>query len=103
MRYSRHYYDLSCMIHSEITDKALKDKDLLERVVAFKSKFYRCPWARYDLAKFGTMRLVLPLYNLTKLRNDYSLTQNMLFGKKPSFEEIMEDVENLESKINSMK
>ncbi|MDR1582484.1 MAG: nucleotidyl transferase AbiEii/AbiGii toxin family protein [Prevotellaceae bacterium] len=102
-RYSRHYYDLSCIARSKIMDNALKDKDLLERVVAFKSKFYRCPWARYDIATFGTMHLTLPLYNLPKLRNDYRLMQNMLFGNKPSFEEIMEDIKSLESKINSMK
>jgi hypothetical protein len=103
MRYSRHYYDLSRMTHSKIMYNALNDKDLLGRVAAFKSKFYRCPWARCDLATFGTMRLTLPPYNLPKLRNDYGLTQNMLFGKKPSFEEVMEDIENLETKINSMK
>jgi hypothetical protein len=53
MRYSRHYYDLSRMTHSKIMYNALNDKDLLGRVAAFKSKFYRCPWARYDLATFG--------------------------------------------------
>ena len=88
-RYSRHYYDLYRMMQTEVKDNALADNDLLTRVVDFKDKFYRCPWARYDLAKLGTMRLMPPVYNLDKLRADYEHMQNMLFGKKPSFDEIM--------------
>ena len=39
-------------------------------------------------------------YNLDKLRNDYEHMQNMLFGEKPSFEEIMDGIAKLETKIN---
>jgi hypothetical protein len=75
--------------------------DLLTRVVDFKDKFYRCPWARYDLAKRGTMRLMPPDYNLDKLRTDYEHMQNMLFGERPSFEEIMGGIEKLETEVNN--
>lgn len=100
-RYSRHYYDLYRMMQTEVKDKALADNDLLTRVVDFKDKFYRCPWARYDLAMRGTMRLMPPEYNLDKLRDDYEHMQNMLFGIKPSFDEIMEGIAKLETEINT--
>lgn len=99
-RYSRHYYDLYRMSQTEVKANALADNDLLTRVVDFKDKFYRCPWARYDLAKRGTMRLIPPDYNLNKLRDDYEHMQNMLFGVKPSFEEIMAGIAKLEKEIN---
>lgn len=99
-RYSRHYYDLYKMMRSSVKDSALADKNLLERVVKFKDKFYRCPWARYDLAKCGTMRLLPPDYNMSKLRTDYAHMQNMLFGEKPAFDEIMEAMAKLEEEIN---
>lgn len=83
-RYSRHYYDLYCMAKSPVKERAVADSDLLVRVVAFKDKFYRCPWARYDLAKRGTMRLMPPEYNLQDLKDDYVHMQNMIFGEKPS-------------------
>ena len=63
-RYSRHYYDLYCMAQSAVKENALLDVELLNKVVAFKAKFYRCPWARYDLAKCGTLRLTPPEYNM---------------------------------------
>ena len=51
-------------------------------------------------AKRGTMRLMPPDYNLDKLRDDYEHMQNMLFGEKPSFEEIMGGIAKLEADIN---
>ena len=102
LRYSRHYYDLYRMMATPIKDKALQDDDLLERVVRFKDKFYRCPWARYDLAKRGTMKLLPPEYNVGKLRSDYEHMQNMLFGEKPKLEEIMDAMARLEREINSI-
>ena len=90
------------MMQTEVKDNALADNDLLTRVVDFKDKFYRCPWARYDLAKRGTMCLMPPDYNLDKLRDDYEHMQNMLFGDKPSFEKIMQGIAELEIKINNV-
>ena len=99
-RYSRHYYDLYCMAKSPVKDRALADTDLLTRVVAFKDKFYRCPWARYDLAKPGTMRLMPPEYNIPKLIEDYEHMQNMIFGEKHDFEEVLCILKQLEQEIN---
>ena len=88
------------MMQTQVKDNALADNDLLTKVVDFKDKFYRCPWARYDLAKRGTIHLMPPDYNLSKLRDDYEHMQNMLFGQKPSFEEIMEEMDKLEAELN---
>ncbi len=101
-RYSRHYYDLYKMMQTPVKDNALSDNDLLAHVVKFKDKFYRCPWARYDLAKRGTMKLLPPDYNMSKLRSDCEHMQNMLFGNKPSFDEIMSAMAELEKEINEI-
>ena len=102
-RYSRHYYDLYCMAKSPVKECALADAALLTRVVAFKDKFYRCPWARYDLAKRGTMRLMPPEYNIQKLREDYEHMQNMIFGDKPEFDMVLQVIEKLENEINTIE
>lgn len=102
-RYSRHYYDLYRMAETPIKDKAFADKALLEKVVRFKEKFYRCPWAHYELAEFGTMRLMPPEHNLNNLHDDYRHMQNMLFGIKPAFVEILAGIKELEEQINRLK
>ncbi|MFA7126943.1 MAG: nucleotidyl transferase AbiEii/AbiGii toxin family protein [Bacilli bacterium] len=45
-RHSRHYYDLHVMPNSAIKESALNNRYLLDEVVSFKKRFYRCPWAR---------------------------------------------------------
>ena len=101
-RYSRHYYDLYCMYNSPVKDAAFADLDLLDRVVKFKEKFYRCPWAKYEDAKAGTMKLMPPEYNLKALEDDYKHMQNMIFGNKPSFDEIMITIQKMENEINEL-
>lgn len=99
-RYSRHYYDLFCMSKTPVKNRALADTDLLNRVVAFKDKFYHCSWAQYNLAKPGTMRLMPPEYNIPKLYEDYEHMQNMIFGEKIDFDVILDGISNLEDEIN---
>lgn len=101
-RYSRHYYDLYRMSQTPVKDNALTDNKLLASVVKFKDKFYRCPWAHYELAKRGTMRLLPPEYNKEKLYADYEHMQNMLFGQKPDFNEILDGIRVLEKEINAV-
>ncbi|MCL2105937.1 MAG: nucleotidyl transferase AbiEii/AbiGii toxin family protein [Oscillospiraceae bacterium] len=101
-RYSRHYYDLYCMASSWVMDSAFADLDLLARVVAFKEKFYRSPWAEYNLAKPGTMRLMPPRRSMELLRADYTHMQAMIFGDKPTFEAMMGGIAVLEAEINQL-
>ncbi len=100
-RLSRHYYDLYRMAQTDVKKRALADPALLARVVDYKTHFDRCPWARYDLARCGTLRLMPPTHRMDKLRVDYAHMQNMLFGEKPEFEEIMEGIQKLEFSINA--
>lgn len=101
-RYSRHYYDLYCMDKSPIKAMAYTDLLLLERVVAFKARFYPTNTARYDLACPGTMRLMLPKDCVHVLEEDYEHMKNMIFGEKPSFKEIMDTLRRMEAEINTL-
>lgn len=100
-RYSRHYYDLYQLGHSTVLDRALDDTKLLERVVAFKEKFYRTPWAKLEEARPGSIRLVPPAFRLAELEADYASMRPMLFGGFPSFDEIVQYMGELEETINS--
>jgi len=102
-RYSRHYYDLAMMATSDVKQVALADLDQLADVVAFKQKFYRRGWAQYDLATPGTLKLIPGTQVLGSVKRDYVEMRNMIFGKYPPFEEIMETLRELEKEINGMR
>ncbi len=101
-RYSRHYYDLHFMARSPVKDSALRDLDLLHDVVEFKKRFYPRGWARYDLAVPGSFQLIPPDRILTAMRKDYAAMEEMIFGSRPSFEEIITSLSKLENEINAL-
>ena len=101
-RYSRHYYDLWCMAKSPVKAAAFADIELLEKVVRFKEKFYRCPWARYNEAKPGTMKLIPSEKNTKVLREDYEHMKNMIYGERPDFDVILSAIKALEDEINAL-
>ncbi len=101
--YSRHYYDLYRLSRLPLGNEALANTDLLREVVQFKMRFYRCPWARYEDAKPGTLRLLPPQHHVGELRRDYRAMQGMLFGTVPGFDEIMTGLDALEKSINTSK
>jgi hypothetical protein len=99
-RYSRHYYDLAKMAQSPVKEQALVDPGLLASVVEFKQRFYPRGWARYDLAKPGTLTLVPEGHVLASVRSDYRAMENMIFGEVPDFEEILAVLQALQEEIN---
>lgn len=101
-RYSRHFYDLYCMMQSNVKDLSLLNLDLLQKVVEFKKQFYPRGWAKYDNAKIGTLKLVPPEYRLAVLQSDYYDMLGMIFDNAPSFDELMLQIAALEAEINSL-
>ena len=101
-RYSRHYYDLYIIGHSEYKETAFAQPDLLRKVAEFKMKFYPRKWAQYENAKIGTLKLVPPQYRFKALQEDYKSMENMFYSEFPSFNELMKYIAELESEINSL-
>ena len=101
-RYSRHYYDLYCMINKGILDLAIKDEDLLIKVAEFKRKFYPRGWAHYELARRGTLQLYPAEHSIKRLSDDYESMKSMIYGEKPSFEKILQVMKEAEKTINSI-
>ena len=102
-RYSRHYYDLFCMRNSVAKKEALAQPDLLEKVASFKAKFYPRNWARYDLARIGSLHLKPAVHSLPALREDYEAMREMIYGDYPTFDLLMAGIADLEKEINSCK
>ena len=99
-RYSRHYYDLAKMAQSPVKSRALADPALLASVVAFKQRFYPRGWAKYNLAKSGTLVLVPQGHVLASVSADYQAMENVIFGEVPDFEEVLAVLQVLQEEVN---
>ena len=99
-RYARYYYDMYKIANSKYKDKAIKDKELLRKVIEFKMKFYPRKWAKYEDAMDSKLRLVPDKFRFLELENDYKAMSEMIYGEYPSFEEIIKILKELETEIN---
>ncbi len=101
-RMARHYYDLFRLAQHDLGRKALADTELLAEVVEHTSLFFPRVWAKYDLAKPGSLRLTPPDHLLGQLRDDYSeMATEMMFGQVPEFDSVMEGLKEIETSVNA--
>lgn len=99
-RFSRHYSDTAALARHPTVARAIDQHDLRDRVVAWKGLFFGSSWARYDLAKLGTFRLVPPLARLAALRRDYQAMRDMYLSEPSSFDDVLATLADLERPIN---
>ena len=99
-RYSRHYADLAALATSVHASKALASDELRQRVVIWKNRFFARSWARYDLAKPGTFKLLPPVERLGELERDYKEMGEMFLDDPVKLSAIMAVLKTLEDQIN---
>ena len=75
---------------------------LRQRVVDWKTRFFARAWARYDLARPGTFRLLPTQERMSELERDYKEMREMFIGEPLSFSVIMDILMELEKRINQM-
>lgn len=100
-RFSRHYADTAALAAHPVADVALKQAELRDRVVEWKARFFGSSWARYDLARPGTFRLVPSPERIFELRRDYQAMRVMYLSEPPGFDDVVRSLKYLEDKINS--
>lgn len=99
-RVSRHYYDLHCLLGSDIGKAALADRDLGADCVRHARMFFDRP--DYDLASAvpGTFAVAPVGEMVDALKRDYANMTAMIFGAAPAFEDILESAARIEQTIN---
>jgi hypothetical protein len=100
-RLSRHYYDIAQLYRSPIGERALEQGELLSQVVKHKNLFFRSGWAHYQTAVPGSLKLIPTPERIPELKKDYRDMEAMIFGDKPSFEELLQILSEIEKQINT--
>ncbi len=100
-RYARHYADMGRLLQHEDAAAMLRDHALCARVVAWKSRVFARKWARYDLAKPGTFRLLPPPARRAALARDYAQMRAMFLSAPPGFEAVLDTLDEAERRLNS--
>lgn len=102
-RMSRHLYDVSRIMKTNIAEEAIKDDALYNTVIEHRRKFIGLKGFNYDTLKKATLRIVPEGKVRRNWEEDYKNTvANMVMGEAPSFDEIIKDLEILNQRINQM-
>ena len=101
-RYARHYHDMARLAESPVAARALADVALRERVVAHKMVYFRVGWARYDLARPASFRLIPPDSRIAALKSDHQAMIPMFFNPPPPIDEVLNTIADLETRIRSL-
>ncbi|MHC5538622.1 nucleotidyl transferase AbiEii/AbiGii toxin family protein [Singulisphaera rosea] len=99
-RFSRHYADTAALAVHPNSNVALNQAELRDQVVEWKARSFGSSWARYDLAKPGTFRLVPGIERISELRRDYQTMRIMYLYEPPKFDEVVGRLTALEERIN---
>jgi hypothetical protein len=99
-RMARHYADFAALWQHPSSAFSRSRFDLLKRVASFKARYYSSKWARYDLAKPGTLRLLPAEGRVMELEEDYRRMEVMYFQQPMSFAEIVAVLRQAEDAIN---
>jgi len=101
-RISRHYYDLHCLFNTEVGRTAVSNHELAADCVRHARMFFDRP--DYDLASAepGTFAIAPTGGMIDALKRDYGNTTAMIFGKPPTFDDLLESARALEVAINNL-
>lgn len=102
LRYSRHYADVAAMSQTQVADEGLADFGLLKSVTNHKDLFYHSGWAKYNRARPGSFHLIPREERLASIGHDYQEMSAMFFGEPPKLKTILEQLSELEKRINHL-
>ncbi len=97
-RYARHLYDVYNMGNSWVKERAFKRKELLEKDVVFKQKFYYVKGAHYETATLSSIELLPKEAVLNALKEDYQAMRNMIYGNIPSLKRFLSSLKSCRKK-----
>ncbi len=80
----------------------LSEKELLEKDVVFKQKFYYAKGAHYENATLSSIELMPKEAVLNALKEDYQAMRNMIYGNIPEFQDILAFLKKLQSEIHEL-
>jgi hypothetical protein len=80
----------------------MADKDQCQRVVDWKSRVFARGWARYDLARHGSFRLLPAPQRQDALAQDYATMRPMFMTEPPAFAELMNQLASAEAALNAL-
>lgn len=102
-RMSRHLYDIYCMLHTDIAERALDNEQLYRSIVEHRRKFIGLKGFDYDTLYPQSLSLEIPADVLPLWRKDYeNMQSSMIYGESVPLDELLEEMRQLNDRIRQL-
>ena len=102
-RMSRHLYDIYCMLHTDIAERALDNEQLYRSIVEHRRKFINLRDFDYDMLYPATLSILPPASVADLWRKDYeNMQKTMIYGNSPTFDQLIESINELQQMIKTL-
>lgn len=100
---SRHLYDLERIMDTEYGKEALADHQLYDSIVEHRRTFYALKYVDYDKHAPGTISFIPRDELISDWNKDYdNMRAHFLYGSMLSFNELLERMIDLQSRIRKI-
>ncbi len=99
-RISRHYYDVHQLFQSPLGQTAISNPALAVDCARHARMFFNSPDFDLEHAVPGSLVLIPAKGMVNALRRDYQAMSGMIFGSVPSFEAVVDSIQDLEAQLN---
>ena len=99
LRHSRHFYDVFMLANSKYREQIFSASALLGEIIAFDRKFYPKRGVDYAAMSLSTLKLLPPPHRTADLAKDYRQMQDMIFGDKPTWDDLRDFLAHLEKQL----
>lgn len=102
-RMSRHMYDIGQMLKTPIAESAIRNKQLYRQVVEHRRTFIGLRGFDYDSLYPNTLNFIPPTSIIEQWKADYeNMLIHMIYGETVSFEELVNNLFELNKCINNI-
>jgi hypothetical protein len=102
-RMSRHLYDIIQICKTDISKRALEDVGLFRSIVEHRKNFIGLKGFDYSTLTPATLNIVPPSDVIDEWKKDYErMQESMIYGESLPFDNLIEQVEDLNKRINQM-
>jgi len=102
-RMSRHLYDIQMICKTEFADRAFENPELYKNIVNHRQRFTRISGIDYSKHSPASIRFIPPENLLRVWESDYiRMKENMIYGESSSLDGLIQELSDLQSKINRL-
>lgn len=103
-RMSRHLYDLSKLMQTNIIQEMLGDTELYNHLIQHRQWYSKISWVDYETLKHPTIAFLPTSHVIEAYAEDYqTMEAEMIYVRYKDFQKVLDDLQSLQDQLRAVK